>query len=48
VFSDELHEVELVHGIAVHEFSLADVLWGFGLGGVVGLGRPVEGAVGVS
>lgn len=39
-------EVDLVHGVRVQQVALADILGGLGLGGVVGLGRPVERAGG--
>lgn len=38
------NEVDTVHWIRVDELALANVLWGFGFGGVIGFWRPEEGA----
>lgn len=46
VLADEDDEIESVHGVRVDEVALAYVLWGFGLGGVVGLRGPEERAKG--
>jgi hypothetical protein len=41
VFADKDDEVDLVDGVGVDEFALADVFWGFRFGWVVGFWGPV-------
>lgn len=43
--SDKSDKIDLMHGIAVDEFALANVFWGFWFRGVVGLWGPVERAI---